>query len=85
MRSTAQHPTRIRLEGEQRDRMLRALRRFFEGEFEIELSEFQAERILDFLVVQLGAPVYNQAIRDANNFIREKLTDLEGEFYEPEE
>ncbi len=85
MRSTAQHPTRIRLEGEQRDRMLRALRRFFQGEFEIELSEFQAERILDFLVVQLGAPVYNQAIRDARGFVQDKLDDLDAEFFEPEE
>ncbi len=34
---------------------------------------------------QLGPPVYNQAIRDAHGFIQDKLIDLEGELYEPEE
>ncbi|MEE2664139.1 MAG: DUF2164 domain-containing protein [Myxococcota bacterium] len=76
---------RIRLEDEPRARVLRSLRRFLDAEFEIELSEFQAERVLDFLVVELGAPVYNQAIRDARGFLQDKLDDLDVEFYEPEE
>ena len=49
------------------------------------MSDSQAEQLLEFFVKELGAPVYNQAIRDAHGFIQEKLTDLEGEFYEPEE
>lgn len=85
MRSTDRQPMRIRLEDEPRARVLRSLRRFFDAEFEIELSEFQAERVLDFLVVELGAPVYNQAIRDARGFLQDKLDDLDVEFYEPEE
>jgi uncharacterized protein (DUF2164 family) len=84
VRSTARHPTRIRLEGDRRERMLREMQRFFVTEFEIELSDFQAERALDFLVVELGAPVYNQAIRDARAFVHDKLDDLDAEFFEPE-
>jgi len=76
---------RIRLADEPRARVLRSLRRFFDAEFEIDLSEFQAERVLDFLIVELGAPVYNQAIRDARAFLHDKLNDLDVEFYEPEE
>ncbi len=78
-------PMRIRLEGERRERALRSTRKFFADELDQELSEFRAERILDFFVRELGAPVYNQAIRDAHAFVAEKLTDLEGEFYEPED
>ena len=85
MRSTARNPTRIRLEGDRRDRVLRAIRGFFSGELDIELSEFQAERALDFLVRELGAPVYNQAIRDAHAFVQDKLEDLDAEFFEPED
>ena len=44
----------------------------------------RAELLLDFFVKELGPPVYNQAIRDAHDFVAEKLVDLEGEFYEPE-
>ena len=79
------HPMRIRLTAERRERMLAALQRFCSDELDHELSAFQAERLLDFLVVELGAPVYNQAIQDARGFIQEKLDDLEGEFFEPEE
>ena len=84
MQSTARNPMRIRLEDERRSALLRSLGRFFEGELDIELSEFQAERVLDFFVVELGAPVYNQAIRDARAFVQDKLGDLDAEFYEPE-
>ena len=30
------------------------------------------------------APVYDKKIRDAHDFLEEKLVDLSGEFYEPE-
>ena len=85
MRSTAKQPARIRLEGERRDRVVRELRRFLATELDIDLSDFQAERVLDFLVVELGAPVYNQAIRDARAFVQDKLDDLDAEFYEPDD
>ena len=84
MRSTAKHPTRIRLEDGRRERLLRVLGQFFDAELGIELSDFQAERVLDFIVVEVGAPVYNQAIRDARGFVQDKLDDLDAEFFEPE-
>lgn len=85
MRSSSRHPTRIRLEDEGRERVLRAMGKFFEIELDIELSEFQADRVLDFFVLELGAPVYNQAIGDARGFVQDKLEDLEAEFFELEE
>jgi uncharacterized protein (DUF2164 family) len=57
----------------------------FIEEFERELSDFQARRLIDFFVRHLGAPVYNQAIQDARVFLQATLEDLDGEFYEPEE
>jgi uncharacterized protein (DUF2164 family) len=76
---------RIQLSGDRRERMVSSIQRFFADRMDQELSEFQASLVLDFFVKELGAPVYNQAIRDAHGFLEEKLTDLEGEFYEPEE
>jgi uncharacterized protein (DUF2164 family) len=49
------------------------------------LSEFQASRLTDFYLNQLGPPVYNQAVQDARAYIHLKLDDLDGEVYEPEE
>lgn len=84
-KSKTPEPMRIKLSDERRVRLVRSVREFFSNEFDRDLSEFQAQRLLEFLIRELGAPVYNQAIHDARGFVQEKLLDLEGEFYEPEE
>lgn len=78
-------PMRIRLSDERRDELVAMLQRFASDEFDVDLSAFQATRLLDQVVRHLGAPIYNQAIQDARVYVQEKLDDLEGEFYEPEE
>jgi uncharacterized protein (DUF2164 family) len=79
------HPMRIEPSDDRRERMIGSLRQFFSDKLDLEVSEYQAQLILDFFLRELGAPVYNQAIRDAYAFVADKLEDLEGEFYEPEE
>lgn len=76
---------RIKLSEERRGSLVSTVRRFFAEEFDDELSEFQAQRLVDCFVQHLGPPVYNQAIHDARTFLASKLEDLDGEFYEPEE
>ncbi len=76
---------RIQLTDERRERMLRSIKKYFAETLDQELGELAAERLLEFFVKELGAPVYNQAIQDARKFLLEKLDDLEGEFYEPDE
>jgi uncharacterized protein (DUF2164 family) len=76
---------RIQLSEERRERMVRSIARFFEQDLDREISDFQAGLLIDFFVKELGAPVYNQAIQDARAFFQERIADLEGEFYEPEE
>ena len=81
----AQSPMRIRLTEERRVRVLTSIKKYFAENLDDEVSDFRAEQLLDFFVRELGPPVYNQAIRDAHSFFEEKLIDLEGEFYEPED
>ena len=76
---------RIELTDERRERMIRGIQRYFADKLDQELGDLAAGMLLDFFIRELGAPVYNQAIRDAHGFISDKLVDLEGEFYEPEE
>ena len=75
----------IKLSDERRRELANAVQKFFGEELDREISDFQAERLLDFFIRHLGAPVYNQAIQDARAFLQTKLDDLDGEFYEPEE
>jgi len=76
---------RIRLTDERRERMLRSIKKYFAEALDQELGDLAAERLLEFFVKELGAPVYNQAIQDARKFLLGKLDDIEGEFYEPDE
>lgn len=76
---------RVKLSEERRRDLIQSYQAFCRTEFDDDVSELKAERILDYFVERLGPPVYNQAIRDAHVFLQEKLQDLEGEFYEPEE
>ena len=45
--------------------------------FDDPLSDFRAEALLDFMIRELGPAVYNQGVRDACQFIQEKLGDVE--------
>jgi len=75
---------RIELTDERKAKMLTAIQQYFRDNLDQELGELGANLLLEFFVRELGAPIYNQAIRDAHDFLQEKLVDLSGEFYEPE-
>ena len=75
---------RIQLSDERRASLVSAIQAYFSEHLDREIGELGAGLLLDFFVRELGAPVYNQAIRDAHDFLQDKLVDLSGEFYEPE-
>lgn len=75
---------KVRLSPERRAALLDALKDYYAGTFDDELSGFRADGLLDFFLRSLGPPVYNQGVRDAAAFIQSKLTDIEGEVYERE-
>ncbi len=75
---------RIQLADDRRARVLSALKHHFAENFDDPLSDFRADALLDFMIRELGPPVYNQGVRDACRFMQERLGDIEGEIYEPE-
>jgi len=76
---------RTKLSDERRAPLVAAIQKYFRDELDDDIGELKASLVLDFFVKNLGPAVYNQAIRDAHGFIQEKLVDLEGDFYEPED
>jgi uncharacterized protein (DUF2164 family) len=75
---------RVRLSDDRKAALVRLLREYFEEHFDEPVSDFRAEGLIDFFVKELGPPVYNQGVRDACAYMQGKLTDVEGEVYEPE-
>lgn len=71
------------LSDERRDQLVLALEGFYLEEFDEELSRFRAEQILDFVLGELGPPIYNQAVQDARGFMQRKLDELDGEVFAP--
>lgn len=67
----------VQLDEEMTERLAASLRELFRGEFERELSEFQARRVLEFTLQILGPPVYNRAVVDAAAYMTEAVTDME--------
>ena len=78
------NPLRIKLSDDRRVALINLIKEFYLESFDEKLSEYRAERLLDFCIKQLGPPIYNQAIADARAFMLQKLEDLDVEFYEPE-
>jgi uncharacterized protein (DUF2164 family) len=76
---------RIRLSDERRADLVASIQAWLRENFDDDVGELKAGLLLDFFVKELGPPVYNQAIKDAHDFLADKLVDLEGDFYEPEE
>ena len=74
----------IRLAPERRRELVEVLLRFWREEFDEELSDFRAERVVELLAARLGPAVYNQAVQDTRGYVLEKLEDVAGELYEPE-
>jgi uncharacterized protein (DUF2164 family) len=70
----------IKLSDERHGDLLGKLSAFYLEIFDETLSEYQAERLLDFFIRKLGPEVYNQAIQDSRKFMLEKLEDLDAEF-----
>jgi uncharacterized protein (DUF2164 family) len=75
---------RIRLSDDRRARLLLAIKRHFDDEFDEPISDFRATGLLDFFVRELGPAVYNQGVRDACGYVQDKLSDVDGEMHEPE-
>jgi len=67
----------ITLSEEKKNTALLGLQHLFRDSFDEDLSQFQAEILLEFFVSDLGPTVYNQAIRDARDFMLLKLEDLD--------
>jgi uncharacterized protein (DUF2164 family) len=75
----------IEFDKERKERMLRAIQRYFAEQLDQEIGHLAAELALEFFVKLVGPPIYNQAVKDAQAFLQDKLMDLDGVLYQPEE
>ena len=71
----------MKLPNEKKEALVEHIQHFFEEEGLEEIGRFQAERLIEEMIKELGPHIYNQAIRDARKLVADKLTNLEEDLY----
>ncbi|PGZ95222.1 hypothetical protein COE51_21605 [Bacillus pseudomycoides] len=71
----------VKLPNEKKETLVEHIQQFFEEEGLEEIGRFQAERLIEEMIKELGPHIYNQAISDARKLVADKLTNLEEDLY----
>lgn len=69
----------FKLTKEQQQLMISDIQYFFSQEREEEITEFAAERVLDFVKESLASHFYNAAIYDVKQVVEQQFSSLEDE------
>jgi len=75
----------IELDRETRQPLIASIRRYFEEDLEQPIGDLRASLVLDFVLAEIAPTVYNHAIRDAQAWLAQRVADLDGSCWEPEQ
>ena len=74
----------IQISPETRKRLIASLKRYAAEHLGEEMGDLKAGLFLDFCLKEVGPPIYNKAIADAQAYFTDRVADLEGVCHEPE-
>lgn len=66
----------IDLDKDKKAALVAALQSYAVDDLDIELGQFDAEFLLDFVIKELGPSVYNQALSDAHQLLQSRIESL---------
>ncbi|OIK12997.1 hypothetical protein BIV60_15065 [Bacillus sp. MUM 116] len=69
----------LKLKKEQKELMISEIQYFFSQERDEEITEFAAERVLDFVKEKLAPHFYNAAVLDVKHVVEQQFSSLEDE------
>ena len=74
----------ITLPPESTKQLLSSIKRYVAENFDQDIGDLKAGRLLDYFLNEIGPTVYNQAIADAQGYFSARVSDLEGVCFEKE-
>ena len=74
----------IKLEKETQKQAVDSIQRFFDLNMEERIGNLQASALLDFFLEEIGPSIYNQAVRDAQDQLQQRVQELDIEVHEDE-
>ena len=75
----------IKFPQETRRDIVPLIQQYFAEERDECIGNLEAEFLLDFFIAQIGPHIYNQALQDAQAYLRGRLADIEDGLYELEQ
>ncbi len=75
----------IELEREAKVPLIASTQRYFKEKLDTELGNLDAEFVIEFFLKEIGPVIYNRAIRDAQVVLSQRVAELDGACWEPEE
>ena len=74
----------IKFSVDEKKRIIPLIQQYFEEERGEEIGNLAAEFLLEFFAAEVGPFIYNRAIHDALNTLKDNAAELEYRFYELE-
>ncbi|MBD0383037.1 DUF2164 domain-containing protein [Paenibacillus sedimenti] len=71
----------LKLPKEEKETLIEDLQAHLESEHDITLGRLATEQLVDYMLQQLAAPIYNQAIEEARKTLLDKMSSLEDDLY----
>lgn len=71
----------LKLPKEEKDTLISDLQEHMETDHGVTMGNLAAEQLLDYMLQQLSAPIYNQAIEDASKTLMDRMSVLEDDLY----
>ncbi len=68
--------TPITIPAAARPQAIASIKRFFDEHMDDSIGDLKAALVLDYLLVELGPLIYNQALTDAGSYIEERAAEL---------
>jgi uncharacterized protein (DUF2164 family) len=74
----------IKLKKETEERLIISIKRYFTEKLDEDIGELKASLVLEYFLKEIAPTIYNIAIGDAQAYINERISDIEGTCYEQE-
>lgn len=71
----------IELLKEQKQQIIESIKLYFEESMDEKIGDLKASLLLEYFLKEIGPCVYNKAINDAQVYMQEKVSDLDGACY----
>ena len=81
MRKPGKQPPILTLTEEQEGEATRALKRFMQERFELELGSFEVAEILELFAREIAPHYYNRAIFDVQTHLKERFESIESDLW----